>query len=90
MYDNVYSVLSERLWIFFYSDGIQTHDLLLTSADILTPQPLNLPYIAAVLFYFDYLKVLQKLSFTVKCVNSKFTCILYSLFPIKVPRPQSP
>ena len=41
----VYSVLSECLWKNFTGDsgGIRTHDLLLTSVDILTPQPPSLP-----------------------------------------------
>ena len=41
----VCSVLSEYLWKNFTSDsgGIRTHDLLLTSADVLTSRPPSLP-----------------------------------------------
>ena len=45
VYSTAYSVLSECLWKNFTGDsgGIQTHDLLLTRADVLTSRPLSLP-----------------------------------------------
>ena len=41
VYSTVYSVLSECLWKNFTGDsgGIRTHDLLLTTADVLTSRP---------------------------------------------------
>ena len=45
MYSTVCSVLSECLWKNFTGDsgGIRTHNLLLTSADVLTSRPPSLP-----------------------------------------------
>ena len=49
VYNTAYSVLSECLWKKFTGDsgGIRTHDLRLTSADVLTSRP------PAILFFFN-------------------------------------